>query len=115
MGRLVYDRETSSGLIPYKRRRHMKKKETETEEVRVIEVTAEDFDDPELREVFNELVRLINKSNERMTRFLTGIDVKGEISPDEMHKLKREQREFEEFTRQINRRLKEYKKNKRIF
>lgn len=74
----------------------------ENEKVRLNEVGPEDVEDPKLREILNELVRAINRSNERLEQFK-----EGKISLAEMDKLRRED---EKFIREINRRIKEYKK-----
>ncbi len=76
----------------------------EKEKVRLNEMGPEDFEDPEGRELMNELIRTINRSNERLEQF-----EEGKISLAEMGKLRRED---DKFTREINRRIKEYKKNK---
>lgn len=81
-------------------------KDTNNEKVRVNEIGPEDetFEDPELREMVNEIIRAINRSHERLERFH-----EGEISNAEMGKL---QREDEKLTRELNRKLKDYKKRR---
>ena len=80
------------------------------EKVRVNELGPEDEEDPELREIINESIRWTNRSNERMEKWMANLE--GGISPDEMRKLKRERKEDEKILRELNRRLKEYKKRK---
>jgi len=82
-------------------------KDKENQKVRLNELGSEDdsFEDPELRKLMNEIVRAMNRSNERLEQFR-----EGKLSIAEMNKL---QREDDKITREINRKIKEYKKTVR--
>ena len=77
------------------------------ERVRVNKVSPEDIEDPELREIMNGLVSGINKSRERLERMQ-----EENISFTELTELKKLAKEDDKEYRELNRRLKEYKKRK---
>lgn len=72
------------------------------EKVRVIEAGPEDFDDPDLRELFNNNVRVMNKLSEAREQFS-----EGKIS---LAEFKKSIREAETERKEANRKLREYKK-----
>jgi hypothetical protein len=74
------------------------------EKVRLNEIGPEDEEDPELREIMNELTYSVDKSNEWEEQLLDG-----KISNAEMVRLLTEEGVL---ARELHRRLKEYKERK---
>ena len=74
------------------------------DKVRVNEVGPEDIEDPELREIMNELLCGINRSNERLEQLN-----EGKLSAIEVNKLRRDD---DKKIREIKLRIKEYKRRR---
>ena len=76
--------------------------EEKKEKVRVIEAGPEDFDDPDLRDLVNNNVRIMNKLNQAREEFS-----QGKITITEHKKI---MSETESERKEVKRKLREYKK-----